>query len=289
MSSQLPSENVLAAGLHDGVRLLRVSDMPGAMRLKEAAGWNQPEADWERILELQPDGCFALEHDGELAATATTILYGKDLAWIGMVLTAPQFRGRGFGRMLMQRAMDFCFASGVARVGLDATDMGINLYRRFGFVEEGIVERWGRPTGLAAIPQVPAGPWKPDPGLDTRAFGTDRTALLVSLASGEATSLPGLGYAMGRAGTKAAYFGPCVARSVRAADDLLRWFLARHSNESVYWDIPPGNQEAVHLAQQHGFLSLRRLTRMMRTLQPAAQVTASEGSLVFAIAGFELG
>jgi ribosomal protein S18 acetylase RimI-like enzyme len=174
MRSQLPSENLLAVGLDDGVRLLRDSDIPGAMRLKDAAGWNQTEADWERILELQPDGCFALEQDGELAATASALLYGEDLAWIGMVLTGPQFRGRGFARMLMQRAMEFAAASGVARVGLDATDMGIKLYQRFGFEEEGIVERWGRPAGLEAIPQAPAHPWEPDPDLDTRAFGTDR-------------------------------------------------------------------------------------------------------------------
>jgi ribosomal protein S18 acetylase RimI-like enzyme len=276
-------------GLRDGVRSLQTSDIPGAMRLKEAAGWNQVEADWARLLDLQPDGCFALEQGGQLAATATALLYGKDLAWIGMVLTGPEFRGRGFARTLMDRAMRFVDASGVAEAGLDATDMGIALYRSFGFEEESVVERWGLPAGATAFEPVAVDPWKPDPELDLLAFGTDRSTVLASLASCESVAIPGSGYAMGRAGSKAFYFGPCVAKSGRAADQFLRWFLARHPGEPVYWDILRDNTEAIQLAEKHGFQPLRQLTRMKHVLRPGAQVTVPDNSLVFAIAGFELG
>jgi GNAT superfamily N-acetyltransferase len=260
------------------------------MRLKEAAGWNQTEADWERLLALQPDGCFGLDHAGDLAATATVIVYGEDLAWIGMVLTSPECRGRGFGRKLMERAMEFSAASGAGYAGLDATEMGVGLYRRFGFEEVCAVERWGRPAGLeSAFRGGSAGTYEPDPDLDARAFGADRMKLLESLAVDDAASLNGLGYAMGRPGSKAAYFGPCVTKSAAAAEDLLRRFLSRHPGEAAYWDILPGNREAVLLAEKYGFQPLRRLARMTRVLRPSARPITPDNDLVFAIAGFELG
>jgi GNAT superfamily N-acetyltransferase len=275
-----------------GVRLLEPPDIPAAMCLKQAAGWNQTEADWARLLDLQPDGCFAVEQNGALAATATALVYGADLAWIGMVLTAPQHRGQGFARTLMAHAMEFAEGRGAAQVWLDATEMGIALYQRFGFEQDCVVERWGRPALLLPeLPSpIPTGRWTPDPELDANAFPTDRLRLLANLAAaGESAGVAGSAYAMGRPGSQAAYFGPCVAKSPATAHQLLHWFLALHPHEAVYWDLLPENQEAVLLARRNGFLPLRRLTRMKRTLRPRALIRRPDSSLVFAIAGFELG
>lgn len=274
-----------------GVRLLDPTDIPAAMCLKQAAGWNQTEADWARLLDLQPDGCFAAEQNGALVATATTLVYGADLAWIGMVLTAPQHRGQGFARTLMAQAMAYAQASAAAQVGLDATEMGIALYQRFGFEQECVVERWGRPAPLSAEVRSPIAtdPWTPDRELDATAFPADRLSLLVNLAAeGESAGVAGSAYAMGRPGSQAAYFGPCVAKSPAMAERLLHWFLALHPHEAVYWDLLPENHEAVLLARRNGFLPLRRLTRMKRTLRPDA-IRRPDSSLVFGIAGFELG
>jgi len=266
------------------IRRLESSDIPAAMRLKETAGWNQTGQDWERLLELEPDGCFGLEQDGVLAAAATAVTYGEDLAWIGMVLTLPEFRGRGFARRLMERVVAFADSRGVRAIGLDATDMGIVLYRQFGFEGAGTVERWERPRSAGAVEGGDVGPWDPAVDLDRAAFGTGRDRLLASLARWEAASIPGLGYGMGRPGSKAAYFGPCVTRSAGAGDRLLRWFVARHPNEPVYWDILQGNREAAWLASQYGFRPVRQLTRMFR----GSPIQGDE-SLVFAIAGLEYG
>ena len=270
------------------IRLLRPSDLPTAMLLKDAAGWNQTVEDWERLLELQPDGCFALEHEGVVAATATVVLYGKDLAWIGMVLTSPAYRGRGFARLLMQRALEFAQSRSVARVGLDATDMGIHLYRQCGFEVDCLVERWERPP-LAPAPATEVALWTPARDLDIVAFGADRTALLTALARVEAAALPGLGYAMGRPGSKAAYFGPCVARSLDAAEKLLCWFLSRHAQKPVCWDILADNRAAVELARRCGFHPVRNLSRMSKALGPVGVGAGGDPSAVFAIAGFEYG
>jgi GNAT superfamily N-acetyltransferase len=271
------------------MRLLRPSDIPGAMRLKEAANWNQTEQDWERLLQLEPEGCFGLEQDGVLAASATAFAFGRELAWIGMVLTLPEFRNRGLAGRLMEQTLQFCTSRRVAWVGLDATDMGLPIYRRFGFEADSIVERWERPADAELVAPGSISPWEPMPELDVAACGTDRARLLASLAFEEAASVPDAGYGMGRAGSKAAYFGPCVAKSAAAADDLLRWFLARHLQERIYWDVLADNRDAVALARKYKFQPVRKLTRMIRKLRPDADVLRWKNAMVFAIAGFEYG
>src|SRR5205085_7325306 len=130
-------------------RLWKLSDIPPALRLKGAAGRSQTPGDWCRLIELAPEACFGIEADGVLVATATAVWYGTDLAWIGMVLTAAEYRGRGFARALMRHALDYVETRGVGCVKLDATDMGRPLYERLGFVTESLIERWWRaPTVL---------------------------------------------------------------------------------------------------------------------------------------------
>ncbi len=115
------------------------------------------------------------------------------------------------------------------------------------------------------------------------------SAVLAALAPVGAASVAGKAYAMGRPGSKAAYFGPCVSNSPEAARELLVWFLTRHAHDPVYWDLLPSNTEAVRLARAFGFEPLRRLVRMVRRGQPGASPLEHDDTRVFAIAGFEYG
>ena len=256
------------------------------MRLKEAAGWNQTEGDWLSLIRLAPATCLGWNtkgcwrrHYGDL--------YKQKLAWIGMVLTYPGYRRRGFGRTLMQHALAVLAERGVEWIKLDATDMGSPLYRDLGFVDETPIERWSRPAaGPIESPAVPPANWR---ALDGEAFGADRSGLLTELAPLGAASIAGEAYAMGRPGSKAAYFGPCVSRTPEAARELLMWFLAQHPGEPVYWDLLPVNTEAVRLAREFGFEPLRRLVRMVRPGLTSAAPLEHDDRRVYAIAGFEYG
>jgi GNAT superfamily N-acetyltransferase len=273
------------------LRTLEPADIHRAARISEAAGWNQTETDWRNLLRLAPETCFGLKCDGALAATTTAVCYERKLAWIGMVLTAPDYRRRGFARRLMEHAIEALAQRQMAWIKLDATEMGAPLYRSLGFQDECAVERWGRSGGDAE--PAPDLTWAPTlldlPALDLPAFGADRAPLLSMLAPLGAAALPGEGYAMTRAGAKAAYFGPCVSRSTEAARELLRWFLGRHPHVPVYWDLLPDNAEAVRLARASGFAPVRRLVRMARPGARGAAPFAHDDSKVFAIAGFEYG
>jgi hypothetical protein len=121
--------------------------------------------------------------------------------------------------------------------------------------------------------------------LDAQAVGADRRGLLDILAPMGAAVLPG-GYAMGRAGSRASYFGPCVARDAGTAKELLRWHLSRFPGQTAYWDILEGNAAAREIARECGFAPLRRLIRMAI---PGRRALGQDDALAFGIAGFEYG
>ena len=272
------------------VRALTRADIPAAMRIKEAAGWNQTETDWHNLLQLAPETCFCLECGGSLAATATAACYERRLAWIGMVLTDPAYRRRGFARQLMEHAIVALAARRMEWIKLDATGAGAPLYRQLGFEPECGIERWASTAAQAGVPGMPDLSWQDRcSALDRQAFGAARSQLLAVLAPLGAAAVADQGYAMARPGSQAAYFGPCVSRQPETARELLAWFLARHPRGPVYWDLLPHNTEAVRLARAGGFAPLRRLVRMVRRGVPDAPPLGHDDSQVFATAGFEFG
>lgn len=262
----------ITSNVSNRIRILELPDVPQALALSHAAGWNQTPADWKLAIEMNPEGCFAMEVDGFLVATTTSIRYGTDLAWVGMVLTHPEFRGRGFARALMGRVLEHLDT--VQTVKLDATPMGEPLYRQFGFEDECAIERWIRPARPS--PPVAADPFLLPPALDREAFGADRRALLERLSAIESASVKDIAFAMGRGGR----FGPCVSRSKEAALLLAKWYLAHCPDQPIVWDLFP----ETNLAKLMGFEFSRRLIRMARGPKRRA-----DNSLVFAGAGLEFG
>src|SRR5215212_3604187 len=229
------------------IRLLFESDIPAAMQLKEAAGWNQTEEDWHRLLALEPNGCFAAVKDGRLVGTTTTTTYGNDLGWIGMVLVDPQQRRQGIATQLMNVAIDY-LKDKVPIVKLDATAEGKPLYERFGFQMESVLERWSG-TSNARIAETPNvldhDAIRDLLALDRVAFDADRSRLLEKLIDDacvspillRATDGSLSGYALARRGTKADYVGPVVARSPQHVESLLDHVSSELPGRRVYIDF----------------------------------------------------
>lgn len=278
------------------IRLMSPEDVPAAMRLKQAAGWNQSEQDWMNILALEPEGCWVYEADGKVAGSTTAICYGQDLAWIGMVLVLPEFRGRGHGRALMEHALQYLQGRGVRAIRLDATEMGHPLYEKLGFRDECAIERWAASAVRASPPREPicTAPLRDVTGLDAldrEAFGADRTAVVEHLAACfPAESLRARnGFAMARPGSGPHFLGPCVGADAVTARGLIETLLARHAGEAVFWDLLPENTAAARLAAEFGFTCKRRLVRMVLGGDEPAAATRGKAALQFATAGFEYG
>ena len=259
------------------VRLLTPEDVPAALELSIAAGWNQTAADWLRMIRLEPEGCFGIERDEKLVATATLLCFGTELAWIGMVLTHRDYQRRGLARRLMSAAVDTARARCVRCVKLDATDQGHALYESFGFVDEQPVERWHR----APRPHYPGscGTGEIPLALDAEAFGTDRSRFVDTLPP--PVMVCGEGYAMRRPGKRASYVGPVVARDAHSAETLIG---AAIDDGPWFWDLLPSNQAARIIALEMAFDPVRHLMRMR--LGTRMDTRDDE---VFGIAGFEAG
>ena len=289
------------------IRTLGEADLPAAMRLKESAGWNQTGADWLRLLKLEPGGCFAATARGRLVGTVTTTAYGRELAWVGMVLVDSEFRRRGIGSLLMEAALSYLDGRGVETVKLDATPDGRHVYERLDFETESLVERWH----CLGVGEARAG--QPDTGgrddgasrpvfddarlagveeLDRAAFGADRSRLVGLLAAESngtfvRTGSDGrvLAYALAREGAVADYVGPVVAPDLETAAGLLDEALARPASRPVYVDVNTQFESAARALVERGFSKQRDLIRMRR----GAKSRAGTSPRVFAIAGPEVG
>ena len=281
------------------IRLLSESDIPAAMKLKEAAGWNQTEDDWRRLISLEPAGCFAAIRNHELVGTTTTTTYKDQLAWVGMVLVDPQNRRQGIATKLMETALDY-LRGRVATVKLDATAQGKPVYERFGFEVESLVERWGgiiksrsvdqRGFDLTAV-TMNAGVQTELLDLDRRAFDSDRSSLIQSLMD-EATIAPVVkhspegklsGYALARRGTRANYLGPVVSTDPGQVESLLDEMLSG-MNGRVYIDFNCECPVGTSFLSDRGFVKERDLIRMT-----SGERGTKTSTFVVAIAGPEIG
>ena len=160
------------------IRRLTTDDMAAILRLCDLAGWNQTPRDIDRLLALEPEGCFAACIDGQVVGTTTTTTYGTELAWIGMVLVDPEYRRRGIATALMRTALNYLNRRKVRTVKLDATAAGQPIYKAFGFQPESLLERWDGETSPAedCMKYVKLGTWADIATTDRAAFGADRSA-----------------------------------------------------------------------------------------------------------------
>jgi ribosomal protein S18 acetylase RimI-like enzyme len=281
------------------LRLLTRADVPFADSLRALADWNQTRADWERFLATEPNGCFLAEWNGAPAGTATTIVYGPELAWIGMLLVHPDYRRRGLGRALLLRCLEYLRGRGVRCIKLDATPVGRAVYHGLGFQDEWTLRRWvGQRAGPApATSAAGLRPWRAADAalvasLDAAAFGISRQRLLAALAPQSVAGLvvesePGrlAGYGLLRPGSQALYLGPVVAESAEAGLCLVEGLLARTESQTVLWDIPDLNAVAVSWAGANGFVVQRPLTRMFL----GENLAPGNPRQQFALAGPEVG
>lgn len=256
------------------------ADIPAGMRLKEIAGWNQTSADWKRFLEASPEGCFVAVVDGLVCGTVATISYENRFAWIGMVLVDPEYRGRGIGTMLLEKAIEHMDGLKIPAIKLDATPQGKPLYEKLAFSSEYEIERWTLRRTLSSAAQESSSSGRDSftPGMlksifmaDQANFGADRASLLHSLhedapqltiSVSHSSSLEG--YAFGRQGSFADHLGPWMASNATAARTIVETFLARSVREVVVVDCLNANSAAGNLLKSFGFSFSRPLTRMFR-------------------------
>jgi GNAT superfamily N-acetyltransferase len=251
---------------------LTARDLDEALRLSRQAGWNQTPADWTRLLDLSPDGCFAGRVDGRLVATSTAVAYGAAAGWIGMVLVDEACRGRGYGSAILGRAIEHARARCGDAVGLDATDLGRPVYLKSGFADVAAVDRWE--GTLSEVPcrgrvsELDRSSFDEAAAFDRAACGVDRAELLLHLLHEPGVAgwivrdgdrLTACGFL--RPGRERSHLGPVAAEETGAFGALLSAAARRLSGARILLDAPR-DPALEALLGRAGLAVSRRLTRM---------------------------
>ena len=293
-------ENIkaLAANLGLTFRDLGPADVGGGYLLSSQAGWNQTEADW-RLMLANGQGWGLESPDGQLIASALTLPFGAEVAWISMVLVTETWRRHGIATDLLRHCIDHLDARGVT-AGLDATEAGRLVYLPLGFQDIYPIDRMVAETpdlsdlGVERISRaMTAEDMDKVVALESVAFGAERGALVAHLfrqtpdvarvieRNGELT-----GYALGRNGRNYLQIGPLVAASETDALALLTEAYGQGSgtSEPLLLDIPGHHAGLIKSLKDAGFTRQRGYVRM---LMGQAEVMGNPG-LVYAITGPEL-
>jgi GNAT superfamily N-acetyltransferase len=264
-------------------RAMTDADLPRAVMLSSRAGWNQNAADWR--LFLRHGDVRALD-DGDadcLAATAAVLPFGRDVAWISMVLVREDRRRAGLATGLMRWAIERL--EGTRCIALDATPDGRAVYRRLGFRDAWGFTRWRLETPLPAAPVIREFSWPAVLASDEAAFGAPRGFLLRDFCARQpqAASLGDSGYALARDGERMPQIGPVVATDPRDAAALIA-AAQRRIGAPVLLDIADSAHELVSAMTAGGAQRLRPFTRMV-----LGATLPGDPAILFAMAGPEFG
>lgn len=283
---------------------LAATDIAAGLALSDAAGWNQTADDW--AVFMGRGRVFGRRSDaGDWVATGAALPYADDQGWISMVLTAGEWRHRGFATALLAETIAYLRDCSLTPV-LDATPAGEPVYRRLGFAPGLGFERWesdARPTPRPGATPAP-GHASPRPvgvdalariaALDAQSCRIDRHFLIADLLGRPDTrawlSADDRGYVIARAGRRATQVGPLVAADATAAGQLLDAVLAGRDTR-VFIDAVGGSAPSAATSRfaaqlvQRGFRRQRPFLRM--ALGEARAASADDR--MFAVAGPEFG
>jgi GNAT superfamily N-acetyltransferase len=167
------------------IRRMMSSDIQFAIKLTDQEQWGVTRADFNRLMNLNPRGCFiAFDGNTRLGLTTTTV-YGKEVAWIGNVIVDKDHRGERVGQRLVKHALSFLQRLNLKHIALYCFKEHKRFYEGLGFVVDKPFLRLKRPARVKRLSsQVEFGHPLSLTRLfaaDMKAFGADRSTLIRSV------------------------------------------------------------------------------------------------------------
>jgi ribosomal protein S18 acetylase RimI-like enzyme len=100
--------------------------------------WNDPHKDIARKLEVQPE-LFLVGVVDEVVIASVMAGYEGHRGWMNYLAVAPRFRGRGFGRALVEYVERLLLERGCPKINLQvraANPEAVAFYRRLGYAQD---------------------------------------------------------------------------------------------------------------------------------------------------------
>jgi N-acetylglutamate synthase-like GNAT family acetyltransferase len=252
----------------EGILLMRLNedDVQGLIRLSAAVGWDYEQ---EEVLTVLKSGTV-LGHktkDGELVSCAALIPYDKSLAWLGLVIVDPGFRGKGLAKKVVQGCMELA-ADGTS-ILLVATEEGRPLYLKMGFSEVDTIHKYlcrdynqpsvSKKGKVSVIKEFSPDYFDSLVEFDKPAFGDGRTVFLKNRIAQAKQCLLAfdaegklLGYGLSIQGPVNLILGPIAAEDPETASLLLDRLANGHQGQ-LRIDVPSGQDDFMKILEYSGF------------------------------------
>jgi len=222
------------------------------LQLAASENWIAESWEFDFLLSSFPKGCFKARDDNGEAAGFVTAIRHEQSGWIGNLIVAEKYRGRGIGENLFRGAMRSLWLAGVRTIWLTASTEGKSLYKKCGFSSIDTIIRWrgsGRQGSIGHDPQVFNNSLTGIVAdIDCQAWGDRRDALLaVTAGRGRVISDDG-GFAVIQPCGDSRQIGPFLARERGVAEQLLAEAQRTvGSKTELYLDAPASNRAALRL------------------------------------------
>tara|TARA_R110001583_G_scaffold195530_2_gene375487 strand:+ start:3921 stop:4868 length:948 start_codon:yes stop_codon:yes gene_type:complete len=242
--------------------------LQGAWRLSQEVSWPHRLEDWALTLSVSKG--VAVLRDNTVVGTSLCSLFG-DVATLNMIVVDSSMRGRGLGRLMMEKVIEI---AGPRELRLVATKEGYPLYEKMGFVACGEIKQHQGIVGPVAVKAQMRKAQKQDfpeiLRMDLAASGMSREKLLSSIAFEDASEgmafVADDGFAMLRRFGRGQVVGPVVANDTQTAKALISAAAQRCEGTFLRIDFLAEHElsgfiEALGLAAAGGGIRMKRAAR----------------------------
>jgi ribosomal protein S18 acetylase RimI-like enzyme len=247
-------------------------DVDFAVWLTDQEGWGYSPEDFFRFMRMDPEGTLVAWEDSRRVGITTATSYGQ-VAWIGNVIVIPEGRGRGYGRALVETALEYCTDSGAETCWLNAYTHVVPFYKTLGFQETGSTVRMegsGKGSLREDVRLVHSRELGALAAFDRRFFGADRLKVLREFYHDYGDSFfiwsngDVRGYVVGARYKGGVDVAPWVCDPSRpqVAEALLLHLLSLRAGERVGLNVPEENEAALGILRNLGFKEAFKTVRM---------------------------
>src|SRR6185369_6136440 len=172
--------------------------------------------------------------------------------WIGNLIVSPEYRGQGIGERLFSTALEALRSAGVETFWLTASEKGKSLYEKYDFSSIDTIVRWVGTGRQRHSPPDHQSEWNtsdsPVSGIDSRAWGDRRDALLAATVGRGRLLFDESGFAVIQSCGSARQIGPVSAVEVGRAEHIFETALRTVPiGTRIYLDAPASNRAALGL------------------------------------------
>ncbi|TLP43132.1 GNAT family N-acetyltransferase [Cohaesibacter sp. CAU 1516] len=275
------------------IRAMTEEDVAELIGWAKAEGWNPGKADAAPFYAADRQGFLGHFVDGALVAGISCVTYGDDFSFIGLYITHPDQRGKGYGLKVWNAAMERLKGR---MIGLDGVPQQQDNYASMGFAKAYETARW---SGLCSfqkderiydVLEVDAEQLDEIATYDAQAFPAPRKAFLKAWLSP-----PRSAFAITREGKLAGYavlrecedgfkLGPLFADDEESALKLFGAASNACTGAMLHLDVPANQTSFSHILAARGFERGFETARMYKGGMPSLDMDR-----VFAISSLELG